>query len=199
MDIFKGILTVLMICAHIVQFFSMNYVTSFFSTYVNLTTFSGFMFAFGYVCFKAYVLKDIDKSTLRKKLGKNFVRTIVAFYIAAIGRTVIGDNDYSFKSMFNIFIFNKIPGYSEFLLSFAFIYIFVYIFRDVFNKMPPVAYIFIILLSYLSTFINYNLVQLRVLGVVIGSTRFACFPILQYFSLFIVGGYLFKTKQIFNW
>lgn len=198
-DIFKGILTLLMICAHIVQFFPMNFITSYFSVYVNLTTFSGFMFAFGYVCFKSYIINNVKRDVLRKKLTNNFLKTIVAFYISAIGNTVIVNKDISAKSLFNILIFNKIPGYSEFILSFAFIYIFVYVFRDIFNKMPTIAYIFIIVISYLSTFINYSLVQLRVLGVIFGSTRFACFPILQYFSLFMLGGYLCKTKQVFNW
>lgn len=53
-DVLKGILTVLMIVAHIFQFFSTNLLLDKFGKYVNLTTFSGFMFCFGYVCYIAY-------------------------------------------------------------------------------------------------------------------------------------------------
>ena len=82
-DLFKGILIILMIISHILQllFFSKNELL--FNKFVNLITFSGFMFSFGYVTYFAYISKDIDKLTFRKKMIKRFIITMIAFYISS--------------------------------------------------------------------------------------------------------------------
>ena len=57
-DFMKGILVILMIAAHVVQFFPCGKIADLFSAYVNLTTFSGFMFTFGFVCYTTYIEKS---------------------------------------------------------------------------------------------------------------------------------------------
>ena len=59
-DFMKSILVILMMMAHVVQFFPCGKIAGVFSTYVNLTTFSGFMFTFGFVCYTAYIEKSAD-------------------------------------------------------------------------------------------------------------------------------------------
>lgn len=67
MDLMKSVLVVLMIFAHIVSFFPKGEMAYKFADFVNLTTFSGFMFTFGYVSYKAYIQKE------NRNLVKNFV------------------------------------------------------------------------------------------------------------------------------
>ena len=59
LDLFKGILTILMIFTHVMGIFRYNVYIDIICFYVNLTTFSGFMFSFGYVSYKAYISKKI--------------------------------------------------------------------------------------------------------------------------------------------
>ncbi len=72
-DTMKSILIIFMILAHIIQFFPVWWwKTEHISNYVNLTTFSGFMFTFGYVCYKAYIGKEMDSHEFRNKMCRNF-------------------------------------------------------------------------------------------------------------------------------
>ena len=52
-----------------------------------------------------------------------------------------------------------------------------------------------ILLSLTSTYLPYSMVIIPLLGVFIGTTQFACFPILQYFPYFIIGVYCQKENS----
>ena len=51
----------------------------------------------------------------------------------------------------------------------------------------------VILLSLFSTFLPYKYVKIPLLGVLVGSTKFACFPLLQYSMFFLFG--IFFCKQ----
>lgn len=61
-DLFKGVLTLFMIITHILQIFSSNKIFDDITFYVNLTTFSGFMFIFGYTTYNAYISRNIDRT-----------------------------------------------------------------------------------------------------------------------------------------
>lgn len=54
-DIMKGILTIMMISCHLLYQTVQN--PGLFNEYVNLTTFSGFLFCFGFVAYVAYFQK----------------------------------------------------------------------------------------------------------------------------------------------
>jgi len=83
-DIYKGILVVLMIFAHVIQFMAEKNIKilSLISLYVNLTTFSGFLFAFGYVCEIAYFRKEL--CDVKPKMIKTIVKTLFSFYISGL-------------------------------------------------------------------------------------------------------------------
>lgn len=59
LDLMKSILVVQMIIAHITYFFCKEGQVSLIGLYTNLIVFSGFMFTFGYVCYKLILLKII--------------------------------------------------------------------------------------------------------------------------------------------
>ena len=82
LDMMKGCLTVLMVLSHL------TYVVPFdgigkFNAYVNLTTFSGFMFCFGYVCWKAYI--ENEREDVVRRLLKGACKSLCAFYICGLG------------------------------------------------------------------------------------------------------------------
>ena len=56
-----------------------------------------------------------------------------------------------------------------------------------------------ILLSLLATFIPYEKITFPLAGTFIGTTQYACFPILQYLPFFIAGMYCQKKRAFFDW
>lgn len=198
-DLMKGILVLFMIIAHIIQFFPLNGITNHFSNYVDLTTFSGFMFTFGYVCYKAYISKNINNQTLGTKLCLNFFKTLVAYYISGIAFFALILNKLTLENLLCILTLKKIPGYSEFLLSFAFLYLIIFIFKKYLVRMSTMGYVIVCIISLLMTFINYDLIKNPFAGVILGTTSFCCFPILQYSSYFFVGMYFSQYKKESKW
>ena len=195
-DGMKGTLVALMILAHIIQFFTGNKYLQQLSFYANLTTFSGFMFTFGYVCYDAYISRDMPTSVLGKKLGRNFLKTMGAYYISAIANAILTTNDFSLSMLGKILLLRHTPAFSEFLPSFAFIYVLIFILRPLLKKASgPWIGIFSVI-SLLATFINYNSIKSPVLGILIGTTDFPCFPIIQYSAYFLVGMYLASEKKV---
>lgn len=86
LDIFKGFLIIGMIFAHIIQFFSnwSFFLDYYISMYINIITFSGFMFSFGYVSQIAYLkkeFKDVYKNMLMGSL-KALVASIYQEYFS---------------------------------------------------------------------------------------------------------------------
>ena len=158
-DLFKGILIILMIVSHILQLLFFSHKELIYNKFVNLITFSGFMFSFGYVTYFAYISTNIDKLIFRKKMIKNFLKTIIAFYISSFVYRYFIDNYISIDVILDILFFKSIAGYSEFLLSFAFIYILIYLFKDILNKINNKVLIFLIIVSLLMTYFNYELVN----------------------------------------
>lgn len=199
LDLFKGVLVGGMVAAHIVQFFpSGGTVSESFSAYINLITFSGFMFVFGCTCSIAYLFKRISYSLLAKKLLKGFVRTIIAFYVSGIAFTILVAERWSATSIIEILTLQNIPGYSEFLLSFAFIFPLLFVMKPFAEKLNGVICAIVVVLSLLSCNLQFDTHFLPVLGVFFGGNAFFCFPIISYFSYFVVGAYLSKKKTSLN-
>lgn len=195
-DLMKSILVVQMIIAHITFFFSRKGQMSLLGIYTNLVAFSGFMFTFGYVCYKAYIAKS--NVNLGKHLIKEFILTIIAYYISGLAYTILINGTFNSKVLVRILCFQKIAKYSEFLLSFAFIYPLIYIFSKAFKKMTGIHYLGLALVSFIFTFFDYTNIKIPLLGIFIGTTSFACFPIIQYSSYFLAGDYLAKKDKILD-
>lgn len=194
-DLMKTILVIFMIMAHVIQFFPSVKIAHIFSVYVNLTTFSGFMFSFGFVCYKAYIKND-NKKRVGKRLLFGFIKTICAYYISGIAYTILITKNFTLKSIIDVLVFKCIPGYSEFLLSFALIYPLMYISINFFKKMNNVHYFIMAGISLILTLIDYNVIKNSILGALIGTNTFACFPIIQYMSYFLAGMYLASNNKV---
>lgn len=193
LDLMKSLLVIGMITAHVVQlcYVGGSKLVALFSLFINVVTFSSFMFCFGCASWLAYFRKYQEKAQIKGKLFRNFIRLLICFYISGYGFLWLVDSDFSLSTAAKVLVLWKIPGYSEFLLSFAFLNIVIYglyriIRSTIVNKYKMGGVIFF---SLLSTFMPYGLIIIPVLGVFVGSTKFACFPILQYFPFFLVGLY----------
>lgn len=196
MDLMKCVLVLGMIIAHVIQFFSeSNFIANGFSIYINMITFSGFLFCFGYVCNIAYLKKN--KKHVKVSLIKNSIKMILAFYLSAMCYEIcLNGFDFKVISFLKILLLWRISGYSEFLLSFALINIFTYVFFNQIKYIVKSKYIlFVALISLGFTFIPYELIKINQLGLIIGSTKFASFPIIQYLLFYLLGIY-FQQNNI---
>lgn len=121
LDFLKGILTIQMAFAHCFQFFcnlEEEPVWKSVSEWVNLTTFSGFVFAFGYAYYLAYLQKDFTYAV--RKGGKNILTLIGAYYLSAFSYAVfIEKMPFRKDSILELLLFRRLAGWSEFLFSFA--------------------------------------------------------------------------------
>lgn len=200
LDVMKTLLVIGMITAHVFQLCYMgnNKMISLFSLFMNIITFSSFMFVFGCSSQIAYFNRYKERNSVKTKLLKNFVKLIICFYISGFAYLFLVDNEVSLYEIAKVAFLWRVPGYSEFLLSFAFINVIIYILYNILRDINFKKVIPIILFSYLLTFIPYNMIKIPLMGTFIGSTKFSCFPILQYFSFFIVGMYCKKNSIFFN-
>lgn len=200
LDILKGILTFFVITTHMVSFFPfrpVSYVTArltnIYVVYTCLMTFSAFMLILGYMCYKAYISKELPKAVMAKKQLKNFVKTLLTYYVSAAAYVFFIKQDLTAAVLRDIFLFRYVVEYSEFILSFAAVYIVVFLFEGIFRKLTKPAWIVLVLLSLVSTFMPYERVKEPLLAVFTGSTLFSSFSVFQYFCYFITGIYAAKV------
>lgn len=201
MDFFKALLVFGMILAHTIQLamHTENQVLLVFSRYINLVTFSGFLFSFGYVSRLAYLEKS--RAAIWRRLLRNFLATLLAYYISAAALwafpLLAAGEPLQLRSLLRILFFVRIQGYSEFLLSFAMLNVFVYCFFGLIQRALHRNWLFFLILACcaLSTFIDYSKVTLNLLGVFIGTTEFNAFPILQYFPYYLIGARLAGEQE----
>lgn len=120
-DILKGILTLQMILAHCIQFYvdlGRNPVALHISDYINLTTFSGFLFCFGYASHLAYFRKEWKEAAGR--IFKNALRLLAAFYISSFCYVVFVEKiPLRLDLALEILLLKRLAGWSEFLFGFA--------------------------------------------------------------------------------
>ena len=137
LDLFKLVLVIGMIAEHTFQLLYdgviLNGIIWKFSMYINAITFSGFLFAFGCATQLAYLRRAKD-NVLRQKLLKNFFRLLLAFYISGFAYTILVSQDINAKEAIKILCLWRIPGYSEFLLSFAMLMPLIWFFYKQLNK-----------------------------------------------------------------
>ena len=170
-------------------------------TYISLlfrfTTFTSFMFCFGFVFYFAY-LRKFNNS--KQKIMKNGINTLIIYYISAFGIYIIDNQIIDLKTSVNILTLNYIVCYSEFLLSYAFIS-FLCIFAGNYILKMTSNYRILIVSSFCfaicSFFIPYSMIPSQ-LGIFIGSTKFVFFPIFLYLPYFLFGVYIARNNIYFN-
>ncbi len=190
-----------MIIAHVIQFFCKpNRFALLISSYINLTSFSGFLFVFGYVNYIAYFDKE-DYKLSQKKLLKTAINILVIYYLSAFLFRLLVSNSLINNGLYGILkilLLWDLPGYSEFLLSFFIITLLSFVFINYFKKIQVKHGLYLILICLLSTFIPATWVTINQVGLIIGSCKISAFPIVPYFPYFLLGILFAKLKFKFN-
>ena len=195
-DILKGILTITMILCHSIQFFGVedDPVQGFLVNVINLTTFSGFVFCFGYVGEMAYFQKGWMEGAC--KMGKNMLRILIAFYLSGIAYVALVEGKiFRIDFIREVMFLKKYPGWSEFLVSFSAMLLIGILCFPVLKRMNGKILILSALISGSLCFLPYDKIQNSWLALFVGSRHYVTFPVLQY-SFFFAVGIWFCKKQI---
>lgn len=193
-DLIKTVLVLGMIFSHILDFFFDKHFLI--TNYINLVSFSGFIFVFGYNAYNAYIKKE---ETNIKKIIKNIFKLILVFYVSGFFYDFFIQRNHKISNYINILCFLRLPGYSEFLATFALLYLFILVFRNRLRKISQKNnYILIcIVVSLLFTIIPPVAIYIPWINLIL-KTRSISFPLLPYLNLFFIGMYIAKNKPKFN-
>lgn len=186
-DYMKIILVVTMIICHTISY--CQGAAGYFAEYTNLTTFSGFMFAFGYACNLAYLKNDVVPY---KKIVKNALRTLLCYYVSAFCWRIFVKGDFSLSALINTLTTRELAGCSEFLISWVYIYLVILVLfpvikRVIQNKYMVILWVFV---SLVSSFVHFEVIDIFWLAPIFNTGVGCYFPLLQYSGYFIVGAYI---------
>lgn len=198
-DICKGILTLTMILCHSIQFFGFEDkgLQSILAAIINLATFSGFLFCFGYAGNLAYYQKEWKQSVW--KMGKNALRILIAFYISGLAYVILVQQKiFRWDFITEILLLKKFPGWSEFLASFAAVLLVGILLFPVLKRMNRWMMGAVVIISAVSCFLPYDRVHNSWLALFVGSRDFITFPVLQYGVFFAAGIWMCKKKIGWN-
>jgi hypothetical protein len=115
LDVFKTFLVVGMVFAHVVQIVQspIDGFTAGLSNVINLVSFPGFLFAFGW----GTALSCRDRPVWERLQGP--AKILLAFYLSGIGAVILTDgNGWSAARILGVVTLTDLPGHSEFLASF---------------------------------------------------------------------------------
>lgn len=194
-DLMKGILVFLMILCHVLMFFPNGPIETPFTVFVGLTSFPGFMFCLGYVFPIAYS----NKKDAEKRMLMGFIKTLLAFYVSGTFSLLLIQKA-GFINIVDMILIRNIPGYSEFIVSFAFVYLVnIFLFKPIKKLVQnKIKFIIVAILCLAFTGFNYGTVINDFFGVFVGTYRFSSFPIIQYGFYFLIGFYVSEHKIFFN-
>ncbi|QMV41054.1 acyltransferase family protein [Cohnella cholangitidis] len=202
-DIFKGLLVIGMVYCHTLQFFSDPQIYpngQRFIDFINLITFSGFVFSFGYVSQLAYYAKPFRQAAPR--LLTAALKTLMAFYVSGTAyRIFIDERALEWATLKPILLLNDMPGWSEFLSSFTYLMmiglaLFVPLRWLAERKRIGFAVAGLLLAA---TYIPYGSIHQTQLAPLLGTRDFASFPVLQYLPYYIVGMLFAKHRIGWDW
>lgn len=195
-DIQKGILTIGMILCHCIQFFGKEEygLQKILVNLINLSTFSGFMFCFGYTNQVAYYGKSWKSSSV--KMLRNVFRILIAFYISGIAYVAFVEGKiFRWKFVAEVLLLKKYPGWSEFMASFAAVLLVGIFIYPLMRRMNTIMFVGVACISCMACYIPYDRVHNSWLALLAGSRDYITFPVLQY-AVFFAAGVLFCKKEI---
>lgn len=195
-DICKGILTVTMILCHCIQFFGYEEqgVQKILVNVINLTTFSGFLFCFGFVSNLAYY-ENRSFRVSAWKLAKNAVRLLVAFYVSGIAyMAFVEDKIFRWDFITEILLLKRYPGWSEFLASFAAMMAVGILLYPLLKRVNGWIVAGIAIISGAACFLPYGEIHNSWLALFAGSWDYTTFPILQYMIYFAAGAWISRKR-----
>ena len=185
LDLLKTLLVWGMITAHCIQLLAVRPKPPALaiSDFINLITFSGFMFAFGL---------GVGLSKRDKGWGQRLwpvLLLVLATWISELAFiTLVDKQPLTPDLLVSVFTLSRLYGWSEFLASFAVLYLIIAVARPLLVRIAtsPLLLCATILLCFGSTWIVVSL-DVPLLATIVGTTNFASFPLLAYLPWFLVG------------
>ena len=120
-DVSRGLLVILMVYGHVLQFFGDDQIFPLVGdliSVVNLTVFGTFVFDFGVTAELAYLKKPYCQAL--PGMVKTGLRAYAAFCLSGIGFRVLRENKpFAVGTVRRVPTLSEIPGWSEFLVAFA--------------------------------------------------------------------------------
>ncbi len=186
LDLFKTMLVWGMITAHCIQLlaFRPKPAALAISDVVNLVTFSGFMFAFGWGLGLSRGAPKGWWTRLRPVILLGLATWISEFAFLAL----VDKAKFTPELIWNILTFSRLYGWSEFLASFFVLYLVIALARPWLVAIGERWYLMVpaAIACLCSTWIVVSL-DIPLLATLVGTTNFASFPILPYLPWFLVG------------
>lgn len=192
-DYEKGIIVAAMVLCHVMQFYGNT------GSYpeqrwiilvICAMAFPTFLFAYGRSVYLAYYRRDF-RSAAPRMLG-SAARSYGAFCLSGVAYNLIcAGKTFSATTVKKVFLLKDIPGMSEFLAAFAVLGLVALALFPALKWLleRPAAYWAVTLACFAGAFIPYEAVRDVRLGLLIGSTKFYLFPVLQYLPFFLAGLY----------
>lgn len=194
-DVLKGILTLQMILAHCIQFYTdleKNTVALYISEYINLTTFSGFLFCFGYVSYLSYFTKERRESS--RRLFGNMGKLLAGYYISCFGYTIFVEKlPLRMDMIGELLLLKRLAGWSEFLFSFALVMAMELLLFPLFTEKIRWGLGGMTVVALLVCFLPHREVG-SIVGSVIGGYGGAFFPVVPY-SIYLIAGVFMAREQ----
>lgn len=190
-DLQRGILVVLMLYAHLLQFFGdLQRFPSihFWVMGISLLAFPAFVFCFGRTAALAYLKKPFRQALPR--MGRTFLRCLAAFYVSGAAFRVLREHrPLEAETLRGILLLSDIPGWSEFLIAFALLMLSAVLLFPLLRQLARRRWLWLPLSlpCALCCFLPYDRVTLPQLALLIGGKNLVTYPIVQYFPFFLAG------------
>lgn len=198
-DIVKGLLTLQMIFAHCIQFYTdleKNRTALHISEYINLTTFSGFLFCFGYASYLAYFRKERREAS-RRLLG-NAGKLLVSYYISCFCYVIFVEKlPFRLDMVWELLTLKRLAGWSEFLFSFALVMVLELLLFPLFTEKYKWGIGVMGATAILSCFLPYREVG-SIVGSLAGGYGGTFFPVIPYSIYLLAGVWIAKTQTGFR-
>lgn len=187
LDLFKTVLVVGMIAAHVIQLLSSGLppAAERFSDTVNLITFSGFLFAFGL----GIGLSRAERPRPILARLRPVAMLLAACWVSSLAFVVLVDHQIvNARLLTDLLSLRRLFGWSEFLASFAMLYLLIAFLRPAFIAiaMSPPLLALACALCLLGTLLVVPF-DFPAIATLIGTRNFASFPLLPYLPWFLVG------------
>ena len=190
-DVSRGLLVMLMVYGHVMQFFGEPMLFPMTQTLVdviNQLVFPCFVFCFGYTAVLAYLNKPYRQAL--PGMLKTALRSLFVFYLSGLAFRVVRENKpLAPATVRDVLLLADIPGWSEFLIAFALYALLLVIGFKLFQLLAdhPAAALAVSLACIGCCFIPYSKIEITQLGLLIGGRQFSFFPIVQYMPYLLAG------------
>jgi hypothetical protein len=200
LDVLKTVLVWGMIVAHCIQLlaFRPGPVAQTISTFINLISFSGFMFAFGY---------GVGLSRRDKSWGQRLwpvLLLLLATWVSEIAfSTLVDRKPLDAELLVPLLSLSRLYGWSEFLASFCVLYLIIAVARPWLVRIATSWPLLVaaLLVCAASTWVAIS-ADVPLLATILGTTRFASFPLLAYLPWFLIGiafGRMTERPGLLDW